>query len=241
MIDLRSIHHAYQDVPVLSDVSLHIDAGEYVAIMGPSGSGKSTLLNILAGLERPTSGTVTWWGQDVTQLSAEECARIRLQRWGFVFQDAHLMESLSLGDNIVLPALMLKVEERGVIKERARELMAHTGITEAASRLPSEVSGGQRQRAGLCRALINRPDILVGDEPTGALNTSSTQEILDLIDQARRAGSTVIVVTHDPGVAARAERVVLMIDGELREECTLAGSVQERREQVGRLLLAHGV
>lgn len=241
MIDLRSIHHAYQDVPVLRDVSLHIDEGEYVAIMGPSGSGKSTLLNILAGLEQPSEGSVTWWGEDMTRLSAEECARIRLQRWGFVFQDAHLMESLSLLDNIVLPALILKAEERGAMMERARELMALTGISEAAWRLPSEVSGGQRQRAGLCRALINQPDILVGDEPTGALNTSSTQEILDLIDQVRRAGSTVVVVTHDPGVAARAERVMLMVDGRLQEECSLEGSLTQRREQVGRLLLAHGV
>lgn len=241
MIDLRSIHHAYQDVPVLRDVSLHIDEGEYVAIMGPSGSGKSTLLNILAGLEQPSEGSVTWWGEDMTRLSAEECARIRLQRWGFVFQDAHLMESLSLLDNIVLPALILKAEERGAMMERARELMALTGISEAAWRLPSEVSGGQRQRAGLCRALINQPDILVGDEPTGALNTSSTQEILDLIDQVRRGGSTVVVVTHDPGVAARAERVMLMVDGRLQEECSLEGSLTQRREQVGRLLLAHGV
>lgn len=206
------------DTPVLRDVDLQIGKGEFISVMGPSGSGKSTLLHAISGLDRVTSGRVRLNGRDLTGMSEDELANIRLHHIGFVFQHIHLMRNLTLLDNIVLPGYLAGRQDRKRVRERALELMDMTGIVRLADHDISRVSGGQLQRAAICRALINDPDILFGDEPTGALNSQAAQDILRLLADINRRGMTILLVTHDPRVAACTERVLFMLDGRLVAE-----------------------
>ena len=200
-----------------------IEPGQFVAIMGPSGSGKSTLLHCLSGMDRPSAGSVLLGDTEITTMSEKELAALRLTRFGFVFQQAHLMTTLCLLDNIVLPGFLAGLRPRPEITARGEELMESMGIADLAASGVTEVSGGQLQRAGICRALINDPGIVFADEPTGALNSTTALQILNLLGQVHASGTTLVMVTHDAQVAARADRVLVLVDGRIMEDLLLGG------------------
>jgi putative ABC transport system ATP-binding protein len=203
---------------VLDGVSVDVRTGEFVAIMGPSGSGKSTLLFALSGMDDVNEGTVVFDGQDLSQLNDRALADVRRTKMGFVFQQPTLLRNLNVLDNIILPAMRDDRRNAARIAERARALMKMTGIEELEERGVAQASGGQLQRVGICRALMAEPRIVFGDEPTGALNSAASNEIMDLLGDVHRAGTTVVLVTHDPRVAARAERVLFLFDGKVAGE-----------------------
>lgn len=205
---------------ILNSVCVDIARGEYVAIMGPSGSGKSTLLYALSGMDGVDSGSVTFDGLELTRLKENALADLRRRRMGFIFQQPTLLRNLTLLDNIMLPAMRDNRKQGAKLADKARGLMARTGIAELESRDTSQASGGQLQRVGICRALMGDPAILFGDEPTGALDSSSATEILQLLDDIHRSGVAILLVTHDPKVAARAERVLFLLDGSIAGEYT---------------------
>lgn len=206
------------ELPVLKAVDLRIQRGEFVAVMGASGSGKSTLLYNICGMDRMTSGRVLFNGVDLSLLPEPALARLRLTNMGFIFQQIHLLKNLSIFDNIVLSGYLCGNRTRREVERRATELMEQTGIAEIAGNDVTQASGGQLQRVGICRALINKPDIIFGDEPTGALNSRSSGEIMDLLGGVHREGTTVMLVTHDVKVASRTERVIFMVDGRIVAE-----------------------
>jgi len=202
----------------LNGVSLSVDKGEFTAIMGPSGSGKSTLLNLIAGLDRPTSGAVSVGGLDLTTLGEAGLARFRRDQVGFVFQFFYLLPNLTALENVLIPS-QLKGASATV---RARDLMQTLGIADIADRFPARLSGGQQQRVAIARALINRPTLLLADEPTGALDTHSGEQVMDLLGQLNRDGQTILLVTHDAKLATRyAARVVSVVDGEIVDDARL--------------------
>jgi putative ABC transport system ATP-binding protein len=199
--------------PALADVSLTVSAGETVAVMGPSGSGKSTLLNLIAGLDKPTEGTVTVAGQRIDNLGEAALARFRARHVGIIFQFFNLLEDLTAEDNVLLPAQLAGVSKRKA-KARARELLERMGIAEHRDDYPARMSGGQRQRIAIARALVNKPELLLADEPTGALDTATGQEIAGLLRELNDIGQTIVLVTHDPVLAQRlAVRTVRIVDG----------------------------
>ncbi|MCB8928640.1 MAG: ABC transporter ATP-binding protein [Ardenticatenaceae bacterium] len=231
---------------VLSDVNLSIQPGEFVSVMGPSGSGKSTLLYNISGMDRAKSGNVLFNGQDITALSEESLAKVRLTGMGFVFQHIHLLKNLSIFDNVVLPAYLARAESHDLINQRAEALMAQVGVAHLADNDITQASGGQLQRVGICRALINKPDILFGDEPTGALNSKAAAEIMDLLTDINNSGTTIMLVTHDVKVAARTERVIFMLDGQIVAEKHLGkpsangAEAKEREERLASWLTELG-
>lgn len=198
--------------PVLNHIDVTICEKEFVVIMGPSGSGKSTLLYALSGMDKIDSGEIHFDGQNLAQLSDNQLADIRRNRMGFVFQQPTMLANLNLLDNITLPAWNGSQNKKELIK-KAETLMQMAGISDLASREITKVSGGQLQRAGICRALIGNPQILFADEPTGALNSKSAEEIMDLFCQVHRQGTAILLVTHDAHVATYADRVLFMRDG----------------------------
>ncbi len=200
------------EVAALRGVDITVEESEIVAIVGPSGCGKSTLLSILGGLDRPTSGELWLDGQRVDDLSASAWARLRRRSVGFVFQSFNLVENLSAADNIELPALIAGSSPKQA-RARREELLARLGLSARAKLLPSQLSGGERQRVAVARGVVNRPSILLADEPTGALDSEATTAMLDLFRELHRDGQTTVIVTHDPAVAAAANRVVTMKDG----------------------------
>lgn len=216
---------------VLSDVSLEIGEGEFTAVMGPSGSGKSTLLYVLSGMDPADSGTITFDGKVLNGLSEDELAKIRRRKIGFVFQQPTLLKNLNILDNILLPTLREHKKDSKRLKERAKELMAGMGIEELSKREITKVSGGQLQRAGICRALMSQPRIILADEPTGALNSRTAQEIMDIFARINREGTAILLVTHDPKVAARAERVLFMRDGRIVSELRLQDKDKKSQEK----------
>ena len=223
----RGLTKSY-DAPVLENLDLDIEHSQFVAIMGPSGSGKSTLLHCLSGMDRPSGGSVLLGDTDLAALDERELSALRLSRFGFVFQQAHLLSTLCLLDNIVLPGFLASLRPRQEVEARGRKLMERMGISELAGNDITEVSGGQLQRAGICRALINEPGVVFADEPTGALNSATAAQILDLLGEIHASGTTLVVVTHDAQVAARADRVLLLVDGAVVEDLAL-GRYQEAR------------
>lgn len=206
---------------VLKDVNLKVNKGEFVSVMGPSGSGKSTLLYNISGMDRMTSGEVTFNGRNLSSLSEKELSNIRLKNMGFIFQHIHLLKNLSIFDNIILTAYLAKEKSRKEVNKKAEELLQKTGIAELAPNDITMASGGQLQRVGICRALINDPEIIFGDEPTGALNSKASGEIMDLLADINNSGTTIFLVTHDIRVAARTERVLFMLDGKISAEKVL--------------------
>jgi len=205
------------EVVALHGVDVRIVRGDFVAIMGPSGSGKSTLMNLIGCLDTPTQGSYLCDGIDVSTLDAEELAVLRREKIGFVFQGFNLLPRMSALENVAMPLGYAQVPpaERS---ERARQALAAVGLAERAGHRPSELSGGQQQRVAIARALINRPPILLADEPTGALDSKTGEEILALFKRLRDDNHTVVLITHDPEVAAHADRTLVMRDGELHEE-----------------------
>ena len=200
---------------VLHGVDLQVTEGEFLVIMGASGSGKSTLLYSISGMDRPTTGTVRLEGRDLTGLSDKEMSRVRLTRMGFVFQQAYFLSNLTIRDNVLLPALKADPRRADEAASRVDALLDRFGIGHVKQHGITEVSGGQLQRASICRALAGEPAIVFADEPTGALNSSMTTEVMDALSGVHAEGRTIVMVTHDPSCAARADRVVYLRDGRL--------------------------
>jgi putative ABC transport system ATP-binding protein len=224
VLEARSLAKTYDTggakVLALRGIDLTIERGEFVAVMGPSGCGKSTLLNLLAGLDRPTAGEVRLDGERIDQLSETELARLRRRKIGFVFQFFNLLPSLSVVENVELP-LLLVGRRRKDARRTAGELLGELGLGDKRAAAPVQLSGGQQQRVALARALANTPDIVLGDEPTGNLDSAATREVLGLLRAARDRGQTVLLVTHDARVAAAADRVVTLRDGLVSDETEL--------------------
>ncbi len=206
---------------VLKNIDLIIKEGEFVSVMGPSGSGKSTLLYNVSGMDRMTAGEVVFDGISLGNMGEEELSKLRLKKMGFVFQQINLLKNLGIIDNIILAAYMSKDRSKEEINQQAIDLMKKTGIIELADNDITQASGGQLQRAAICRALINNPVILFGDEPTGALNSKAASNIMDIFRIINGEGTTVMLVTHDVKVASQSERVLFMIDGNIVGEYVL--------------------
>lgn len=221
ILEVEALSKHFEGTSVLNEISFKVREGEFVAIMGQSGSGKSTLLYNISGMDRPSGGKVMLRGKDISVLSDERMSEVRLKQMGFIFQHSYLLKNLSIRDNIVLPGFKAGSLPRDKVNRIAEELMSKMGIAGVAGHNIMKVSGGQLQRAAICRALINRPDILFGDEPTGSLNSSTTREVMDIINNINEDGTTVILVTHDAKVAARASRIIYLIDGSIHSELVL--------------------
>jgi putative ABC transport system ATP-binding protein len=223
IIDLTEVSKHYDRGPAaLAEVSFQVDAGESVAILGPSGSGKSTLLNLIAGLDKPSEGTVTVAGVRVDQLSEAASAKYRRDRIGMVFQFFNLLDDLTVADNVVLPAQLAGIPAAEG-RERAAQLLSYLGIERHAHAYPGRLSGGERQRVAVARALINRPSLLLADEPTGALDTASSGEVRSLLTDLNRDGQTIVLVTHDAGLAETcATRTVEIVDGRIARDVPVA-------------------
>ena len=220
LVRLRSVGKRYETTgpPALDGVDLTIAAGEAVAVMGPSGSGKSTLLNLVAGLDRPTHGEVEVAGTELNRLSEKALARFRRTHIGIVFQFFHLLEDLTARDNVLLPAQLAGTSRRAALA-RADELLEALGLAARANAYPARLSGGERQRVAVARALINRPPLLLADEPTGAVDAKTGAQVMELLRDLNQGGQTVLLVTHDPALAnGCATRVVQVRDGRLSEQ-----------------------
>ena len=217
----ESLCKSYGGNTILSDIGIEIERGEVAAVMGQSGGGKSTLLYCMSGMDKPTSGRVYFDGADMTGMTPKQMQELRLGRMGFIFQKTSFLKDLSMIDNIIYPAFQLKKKPRSDILAEARSLMREMGISAVENSDISEVSGGQLQRAAICRAMINCPDILFGDEPTGALNSSATRDVLAIMDKINRGGTTILLVTHDANVAVHADRVIYLEDGRVKDSLLL--------------------
>lgn len=234
---------------VLRNVNMEIKEGEMVAVMGPSGSGKSTLLYAISGMDRPTAGSVNFFGKDLTTLNAAQMSDMRLDEMGFIFQQMYMLKNLSIYDNIILPAYQSKKgkgkEKRAIINNRAKELMKKLGISEIAENDINEVSGGQLQRACICRSLINQPKMIFADEPTGALNQQNSKEVMKELNRINAEGTTVMLVTHDMKVAAKSDRVLYIEDGNIKGELSFGklkehSEIKERERKISNWLMEMG-
>jgi len=207
------------EVRALDGVDFVVERGEFVAIMGPSGSGKSTLLHVIGALEPATGGTVVLEGEHYDGLADDELTRLRRERMGFVFQFFNLLPSLSALENVMLPALIAR-KATDEMRARAKDLLARVGLAEREEHTPSELSGGEQQRVAIARALVRKPALLIADEPTGNLDAATGDQILDLFAELNREGLTILLVTHDPRVAERADRIVSLADGRIVSDVT---------------------
>ena len=222
LIDLRHIYKTYDEggrvpVPVLTDVSLRVEEGEYLAIMGPSGSGKSTLMNIIGCLDLPTEGEFYLGGEDVLKMNENAVADLRNRMVGFVFQNFNLLPRETALENVALPLLYAGVPRAERVR-RAAEALESVGLGDRMEFLPTQLSGGQRQRVAIARAMINRPHVLLADEPTGALDTASGRQVMELFEALNAEGMTVVMITHAPEIAERARRIIRILDGQISEE-----------------------
>lgn len=232
---------------VLRNVSFTVEEGEMVAVMGPSGSGKSTLLYTVSGMDDMTAGQVEFGGRDISRLKPKELAAVRLDEMGFIFQQMYMLRNLNILDNIILPARQSKANTLSVKEktERGKELMRKLGIIEIADNDINEVSGGQLQRACICRSMMNHPKMLFADEPTGALNRQSSDEVMEELCRINGEGTTVMLVTHDAKVAAKCSRVMFIVDGNIKGEYNLgrytdASDIRQRERTLSNWLMEQG-
>ena len=230
MIKVKNISKSYKDAIVLNNVSLEINKGDFTAVMGPSGSGKSTLLYSISSMDNPDEGEVVFEGIDVYKLSESELSKFRLNKMGFVFQNSQLLKNLSIFDNIILPGMVAKRESIEVVRARATELMSKMGIEDIKDRDIREVSGGQLQRAAICRAMINSPEILFMDEPTGALNSEAASQVMEILKKLNQEGISIMLVTHDAKMASMAKKVIYIKDGKLAGEIKLSNEKEALAE-----------
>lgn len=230
---------------VLDGVSVEIKEGEFVSVMGPSGSGKSTLLFAMSGMDKIDSGTVFFDGRNLSSLREEELAELRRRQMGFVFQQPTMLKNLNILDNIILPAVSGSKKSSAEVTGKAELLMKKMGISELGKRDITQVSGGQLQRAGICRALMASPKIIFGDEPTGALNSKSADEIMDILADINANGTAVLLVTHDAKIAARTERILFMRDGKIVSEMQLFGgsgkTIEDGMKKITEKMLEIGI
>ena len=231
---------------VLKNVNFMIDEGEMVAVMGPSGSGKSTLLYAVSGMDDLTAGEVNFCGKNIAGMSERELADLRLDEMGFIFQQMYMLKNLTILDNIILPATQSKKqrEPRRETMRRGQDFMRRLGIIAIADNDINEVSGGQLQRACICRSMMNEPKILFADEPTGALNKSAAGEVMEELVKLNREGTTILMVTHDSRIASSCDRIIYLLDGQISAELKLgksvAGTEKQREEKVARWLMEMG-
>lgn len=230
MINVKNISKSYKDAIVLNNVSLEINKGDFTAVMGPSGSGKSTLLYSISSMDNPDEGEVIFEGIDVYKLSESELSKFRLNKMGFVFQNSQMLKNLSIFDNIILPGMVAKRESIEVVRARATELMSKMGIEDIKDRDIREVSGGQLQRAAICRAMINSPEILFMDEPTGALNSEAASQVMEILKKFNQEGISIMLVTHDAKMASMAKKVIYIKDGKLAGEIKLSNEKEALAE-----------
>ena len=218
MLEIRNVSKIYGDgdtrVTALNDVSLEVNQGDFIAIMGPSGSGKSTLLNIIGGLERLSGGEVVLEGSRIDNLDENEMVSIRREKIAYVFQQYHLIPSLTALENVLLP---LVFQSKNSASDKAREILKKVGLEKRTGHKPSQLSGGEQQRVAIARALITNPSLVLADEPTGNMDRKTGEEILALFDQLHREGNTIIMVTHNPEIAAHADEIVVLGDGQIVE------------------------
>jgi putative ABC transport system ATP-binding protein len=251
VIDVKDLCKTYvvnkKQNNVLKNVNFSIDEGEMVAVMGPSGSGKSTLLYTVSGMDRMTAGSVSFCGKELSSLSDNEMADVRLDDMGFIFQQMYMMKNLSILDNIILPAVKSgkNRENRNETEKRGRALMKKLGIEDTAENDINEVSGGQLQRACICRSMINSPKVIFADEPTGALNRTASDEVMSEMVKLNKEGTTVMLVTHDAKVAAKCSRVLYIVDGNIQGEYKLGGyekadDLRDRERKLGNWLMEMG-
>ncbi len=224
---------------ILKNINMSIKKGEFISIMGPSGSGKSTLLYSVSGMDNISSGEVIFSGEHISSFPKDRLADFRLKNMGFIFQHSHLLQNLNILDNIIIPGFLAKSEKKSNVKNYALELMDKTGIRELIHHDISQVSGGELQRAAVCRSLINRPEILFADEPTGALNSSSSDQIIEILTDFNRLGTTIMVVTHDVKVAAKTERILFIKDGKIEGEKFL-GKLEDNSDLKNREISLNG-
>ena len=218
LVDLRNIRRVYRsvggvEVEAVKGIDLSIEAGEFLAIMGPSGSGKSTTMNTLGCLDRPTSGTYHLDGEEVARMSRDQWARIRNRKLGFVFQGFNLLARTSALENVELPLLYQGVKSSAERRKRALESLASVGLASRSHHVPSQMSGGEQQRVAIARALVTRPVLILADEPTGNLDTKTSDEVMELFESLNQQGQTLVLVTHEPDVALKCRRVILFRDG----------------------------
>ena len=218
MLKLKDIHKSYQqgsqEFPILKGIDLHVKEGDFLAIMGPSGSGKSTLMNIIGCLDKASSGTYHIEGTDVSELSDNQLSDLRNQKIGFVFQNFNLMPKLTACQNVELPLTYMKIPKKER-RERALEMLRLVGLEERSDFKPMELSGGQKQRVAIARALVTNPSFILGDEPTGALDTKTSVQIMDLFKQFNDEGKTIVIITHEPEVAQLCKQTVILRDGNI--------------------------
>ena len=242
LLNLQHVQRVYNPnsanpVMALKDITFKGEEGEYVAIMGESGAGKSTLLNIIATLEQATNGQAILNGQDLWQLSKDDAARYRREHLGFVFQHFNLLDSLSNRDNIYLPLVLAKTPV-ATMEERIKPLIDRLRINKIIDRFPSEISGGQQQRIAIARALITHPDLLLADEPTGALDSNTSNEILELFDEVNANGQTIIMVTHSAAAASHAKRTLFIKDGRIYHELYRGDlSLKDYQQQISQTMM----
>lgn len=221
ILELNNIYKNYyqgkMEVPVLKDVSLHIEEGEYVAIMGPSGSGKSTLMNIIGCLDKPTEGSYILENKDILTLKDNDLSQVRLKSIGFVFQNFNLLQRQSAIDNVALPLLYAKVTKQKR-NEIARKALERVGLEDRMEFKPNQLSGGQNQRVAIARAIVNNPKVLLADEPTGALDSQSGEQVMDIFRRLNQEGVTIVMITHEREIAEHANRIIMIRDGKIVDE-----------------------
>lgn len=249
MIEVKQLCKSYivnkKQHHVLRNVDFNIHKGEFIAVMGPSGSGKSTLLYTVSGMDHLSSGTVLFDHKDISQYNEKEMAEMRLTEMGFIFQQMHLLKNLNAYDNVILPAYMAKKEKRKEINAHADELFQKFMITSIAQNSIQEVSGGELQRVCIARAMINHPKILFADEPTGALNSSSAKDVMNMFFKIHASGTTILMVTHDVKVASYAQRICYINDGKIESELNIGSfqqdeQLKEREKKVYNWLMEKG-